>query len=120
MNENAEITVMPGTVRVLVPDLGEDAPTWELLEETLTTLRHWETHPDEEGEGLPPVTLPAPIADGAALEALREVLTAVLAVTGSRAQATGFGWLMSPEPPGGIWGIEPGALVERMPLRVGG
>ncbi|SEG95013.1 hypothetical protein SAMN04489712_1591, partial [Thermomonospora echinospora] len=121
MNEHttgglAAVTTHPGTVQVIVPDLGEDAPTWETLEETLATLRGWESDPPR--QDLPPMRLPAPIAGGAALEALQRTLPAVLAVTGQRAAAAGLGTLRSPAEPGNAWGIAAGRMTERMPLRI--
>lgn len=116
MSEHAEITAMPGTVRVLIPDLADDSPTWDVLEEVLEVLRQWETGPPR--LDLPPLDLPAPLAGGTALAALQRVLPAVLAVTGPRSRAAGLGRLLSPEPGGSAFGIAAGAMVERMPLRI--
>ncbi|MEU7895657.1 hypothetical protein AB0B45_22735 [Nonomuraea sp. NPDC049152] len=85
---------------VLVPDLGEDlAHAMEELEGLLRVLRA------AEDDG---AVLPAPLAGGAALAALRRLWRAVAPTQGRRAAES---WLA-----GRLYG--PGGLVEHVPLRL--
>ena len=101
---------------VLLPDLDDElTAAIEHVEELLLEARAWQ-------EEAPGEEWPAPLAGGAALDALRRIWRAVAPGQGLRAAEAGLtGRLLAPSPivalPGSTQG-RPGSLYEHAPLRL--
>lgn len=106
-----------GRRRIFVLDTdGHNLPYLEGLEEMLFTLQRWEG--EQPGPDQDPMDLPAPVASGRALAAMKRVRAALMATQGELAVAArqiGSLWARTVDR---SWGLEPGSRLELVPLRL--